>query len=155
MSVCPQETDVRTLLNTITQAERQGRPRDEIFEEAWRLVTEKNPLPAVCGRVCPHPCEGECNRQEKDFAVGVNNIERFLGDWAISHELKHLKLTEDIQPEKVAVIGSGPAGLSCAYHLARRGYRVTIFESFPKPGGMLRYGIPAFRLPRHILDAEI
>lgn len=143
------------LLTIIAQAEQQERPQDEAFEEAWRLLTEKNPLPAVCARVCPHPCEGECNRLEKDCAVAVNNIERFLGDWAISGGLRFTKLTEEVQPERIAVVGSGPSGLSCAYHLARRGYKVTIFEAFRKAGGMLRYGIPAYRLPRQVLDAEI
>lgn len=154
-AVCPQGTDVRTILNTIAQAEKRGQSRDESFAEAWRLVTDKNPLPAICGRVCPHQCEGECNRLEKDCAVGINSIERFLGDWAISHDLKHNKLTEESQPEKIAIIGSGPAGLSCAYHLVRRGYKVTIFEAFPEAGGMLRYGIPTYRLPREVIEAEI
>lgn len=154
-SICPQGTDARALLNVIALADRNEKPRYEAFEEAWRMVTIRNPLPAVCGRVCPHPCESECNRKDLDCAVAVNNVERFLGDWAILHSLKHDKITEEVQPEKIAVVGSGPAGLSCAYHLARRGYRVTIFEAFPKAGGMLRYGIPAYRLPRKILDAEI
>jgi len=155
MSRCLQGTDIRALLKVIAQIERDERPRDEAIAQAWRIVTEKNPLPATCGRVCPHPCEDYCVRKDRDGSVAVNNIERFVGDWGITHGFKFTKLTEERQPEKIAVIGSGPAGLSCAYHLARRGYAVIIFEAFPKPGGMLRYGIPAYRLPRRILDAEI
>ena len=152
---CPSGTDIRGLLTTIAQAEAYGRTNDQAFELAWRLVTEKNPFPATCGRVCPHPCEAGCNRNEKEGPVAVNAIERFIGDFALGKGLKPAKLTEETRPEKVAVVGAGPAGLSCAYQLARRGYSVTVFEAFSKPGGMLRYGIPAYRLPRQVLDAEI
>lgn len=152
---CPQGTDIRRVLLTIAQAEKYEKPQDEAFAEAWRILTDKNPLPAVCGRVCPHPCEDACNRQEKEGSVGINSIERFIGDWGLEKDLKLVKLTDEKHPEKIAVIGAGPAGLSCAYHLARRGYSVTIYEAFHRPGGMLRYGIPSYRLPRHILDGEI
>jgi NADPH-dependent glutamate synthase beta subunit-like oxidoreductase/Pyruvate/2-oxoacid:ferredoxin oxidoreductase delta subunit len=155
MGTCPSGTDLRGLLTTIAQAEAYGRTNEQAFEIAWRLVTEKNPFPASCGRVCPHPCEGACNRSEKEGPVAINAIERFIGDFAIERGLKPEKLHGDTHPEKVAVVGAGPAGLSCAYQLARRGYAVTVFEAFDKPGGMLRYGIPAYRLPRQILDAEI
>ncbi len=163
MDQCPQGTEVRKILMTIAQAQKYERPQQETFAEAWRLLTERNPLPAVCGRVCPHPCEDACNRGDKDGAVGINSIERFLGDWAIERGLDLVK--PDIPHEgladnggfgeRIAVIGSGPAGLSCAYQLARRGYSTTIFEALPKAGGMLRYGIPRYRLPREVLDAEI
>lgn len=152
---CPSGTDIRGLLTTIAQAEAYGRTNDQAFELAWRLVTEKNPFPATCGRVCPHPCEAGCNRNEKEGPVAVNAIERFIGDFALGKGLKPTKLTDETRPEKVAVVGAGPAGLSCAYQLARRGYSVTVFEAFSQPGGMLRYGIPAYRLPRQVLDAEI
>jgi NADPH-dependent glutamate synthase beta subunit-like oxidoreductase len=152
---CPQGNDIRGVLTTINHAEEHGLSREESIEKAWRIFTKTNPLPAICGRVCPHPCETECNRSEKDGSLSINEVERFVGDWAISHELKHEKLTEEILPEKIAVIGSGPAGLACAYHLARRGYQVTIFEAMSETGGMLRYGIPAYRLPRDVIDAEI
>jgi NADPH-dependent glutamate synthase beta subunit-like oxidoreductase len=156
---CPQGTEIRRVLMLIAQAKKYERPQDEAFESAWRILTEKNPLPAVCGRVCPHPCEDACNRKDKDGALGINSVERFLGDWALERGLELLKPEEHGKdgafPEKIAVIGSGPSGLSCAYQLARRGYAVTIFEAFPKAGGMLRYGVPAYRLPRRILDAEI
>jgi len=155
MSVCPQGQDIRKLTDLIGRAGRGEKDPAEAFEEAWRLVVERNPLPAVCARVCPHDCEGACNRSEHDCGVAINSIERFVGDWALEKGMTHRKLTSEKQAEKVAIIGSGPAGISCAYQLARRGYQVTIFEAFPKSGGMLRYGIPAFRLPREVLDAEI
>lgn len=155
MDSCPQGTNIRAFLMKIAQAEKYEKPQDEAFKEAWEIVTETNPLPAVCGRVCPHPCEDTCNRLEKDGSLAINNVERFIGDWGIEHSLKFKKLTEETHPEKVAVIGAGPAGLSAAYHLARQGYKVTIFEAFPHAGGMLRYGIPGYRLPRETIDAEV
>ncbi|MFH0766308.1 MAG: NAD(P)-binding protein [Calditrichota bacterium] len=155
IDTCPQGTEIRKVLMTIAQAEKYEKPQAEAFTEAWHIITDKNPLPAVCGRVCPHPCESACNRTAKDGAVGINNVERFVGDWGLQQNLKLTKISDEIHPEKIAVIGSGPAGLSCAYHLARRGYKVTIYEAFPETGGMLRYGIPAYRLPREVLDAEI
>ncbi len=156
MAGCPQGTDIRGVINTISLHEKHGLTLDEAFEEAWKKLTLTNPLPAVCGRVCPHPCEGHCNRKDKEGSVSINQLERYIGDWGLD---KNLKLThaEDYEErsEKVAVIGSGPAGLGCAYHLARKGYKVTIFEAFAKAGGMLRYGIPDYRLPQDVLDAEI
>ncbi|MGD8395995.1 MAG: NAD(P)-binding protein, partial [Candidatus Eiseniibacteriota bacterium] len=129
---------------------------DEAFEKAFLLEAETSPFPAIMGRVCPHPCEHECNRLAKDGAVGINSVERALGDYAIE---KGLELpTADVGgpfQETVAVVGAGPSGLSCAYQLARRGYKVTVYESLPKAGGMLRYGIPEYRLPREVIDAEV
>ena len=140
---------------TIAQSEAYERPYEESFEKAWNIITERNPLPAICGRVCPHPCESECNRNHLEGAVSINKLERFIGDFAIEHGFSFNKISDETHSEKIAVIGSGPSGLSCACQLARNGYPVTIYEAFDKPGGMLRYGIPSYRLPRHILDAEI
>jgi NADPH-dependent glutamate synthase beta subunit-like oxidoreductase/Pyruvate/2-oxoacid:ferredoxin oxidoreductase delta subunit len=152
---CPGGTRIRDVLTTIAQTEKKGRTWDESYTQAWHIITEKNPLPAVCGRVCPHPCEAECNRGKKEGPVAINNVERFIGDYGIKKGLKPKLVSEDRREERIAVIGAGPAGLSAAYHLAIRGYRVTVFEAFSKGGGMLRYGIPAYRLPRNVLDAEI
>jgi len=156
MEECPAGNDVRGWLNTISQAGKVGKSLDAALDEAFRQLVAKNPLPSVLGRVCPHPCETECNRKDKDSPVGINSVERFLGDWGIERNLPlPVDAAPKSQPEKVAVVGAGPAGLSCAYHLARRGYPVTVFESLPEAGGMLRYGIPDYRLPRDVLAAEV
>ncbi len=153
---CPSGNDIRGWLTVIALREKLGLSLDEACERAWRIEMETNPFPSVMGRVCPHPCETGCNRGSKDGPVGVNSIERFIGDWALEHGVKAERLEgEEPKSERVAVIGAGPSGLSCAYHLARRGYPVTVFESLPHAGGMLRYGIPVYRLPREVLDAEI
>ena len=152
---CPNNNDIRGILVAIGQREKFGRTLEQAYQEAWRLLTETNPLPAACGRVCPHPCEEACNRGELEGSVGINGVERYLGDRALAEKWPLPRKSEEKRAEKIAIIGAGPAGLSCAYQLARRGYPVTIFEAFSKAGGMLRYGIPAYRLPRAILDAEI
>jgi len=123
------------------------------YEQAWRKIMEDNPFPAIHGRVCYHPCETACNRGQLDEAVSIHAVERFLGDYAIEQGWQ-------IEPgvatgKRVLVVGAGPSGLSAAYHLARLGHAVTIYEAGPKPGGMMRFGIPQYRLPRNILDAEI
>ena len=152
---CPNETNIREFLTTISQSEDTGRSYSESFKKAWNILTEKNPFPSTCGRVCPHPCEENCNRTYKDGAVGINNLERFVGDFALENNFQFERVNGDNYPQKVAVIGAGPAGLSCAYQLTRKGYTVKVFEAFSKPGGMLRYGIPDYRLPQDVLDKEI
>jgi NADPH-dependent glutamate synthase beta subunit-like oxidoreductase/Pyruvate/2-oxoacid:ferredoxin oxidoreductase delta subunit len=152
---CPSGVDVRGYVMHISQSEMYGRTVEQSMNEAWYMLTDKNPLPATTGRVCPHPCESECNRGGLEGPLNINNIERFMGDFGIKNSLPLKKMTDEKKAENVAVVGSGPAGLSCAYQLARRGYGVTIYESFEKAGGMLRYGIPAYRLPEDVLDAEI
>lgn len=142
---CPAGEDIQGWLSLAEQGD---------YEAAWRALTANNPLPAVMGRVCYHPCETACNRAQIDEAVGINSVERFLGDLAIE------KAWAFDEPEvetgkKVLVVGAGPAGLAAAYHLRRAGHGVTIREAGPLAGGMMRFGIPKYRLPRHILDAEV
>ena len=124
------------------------------YETAWRELVKDNPLPAVMGRVCYHPCETACNRAQLDEPVGIHGVERFLGDEAIR---QGWRLTVDAEPtgKRVLVVGAGPSGLSAAYQLARRGHAVTIRDAGPIAGGMMRFGIPRYRLPRDVLDAEI
>ena len=124
------------------------------YEAAWRKLTENNPFPAVMGRVCYYPCENVCNRAVLNSAVGINSVERFLGDLAISKGWR-FAAPQEPSGKKVLIIGAGPSGLSAAYHLARLGHAVTIKEAGPLPGGMMRFGIPKYRLPREVLDAEV
>ena len=124
------------------------------YEAAWRSLTENNPLPAIMGRVCYHPCEGACNRGKLDEAVGINSVERFLGDEALK---RGWKFAPPAAPsgKRVLVVGAGPSGLSAAYHLRRLGHAVKIVEAGPLAGGMMRFGIPKYRLPRDVLDGEV
>jgi NADPH-dependent glutamate synthase beta subunit-like oxidoreductase len=156
-SHCPNGNNVRAAMGVVAQREKLHLEEDGAWDEAWRLITDTNPFPAVLGRVCSHPCEQYCNRGEKDEAVAISAFERFVGDWGIARrlELDRITCAPPRFPKKVAVVGAGPCGLSCAYQLARRGHAVTIFESYPKAGGMLRYGVPPYRLGRAVLDAEI
>lgn len=145
---CPVEIDIRGFIDYIAKGE---------FRLAIKKIKEKNSLPAICGRVCPQEtqCERFCMLGKKDEPVGIGRLERFVADY----ELKEKKEVRDKKPKsngkKIAVIGSGPAGLTCAGELAKLGYKVRIFESLHAPGGVLRYGIPEFRLPKHVLDIEI
>ncbi len=143
-------------MGVVARRAKLGIEEDAAWDEAWRLITDTNPFPAVLGRVCSHPCEQHCNRGEKDEAVAISAFERFVGDWGIARRLELVRIAQvPAAPKKIAVVGAGPGGLSCAYQLARRGYGVTVFESYPQAGGMLRYGIPVYRLGRAVLDAEI
>ena len=124
------------------------------YERAWRKIMDENPFPAVMGRVCYHPCETVCNRAQLDEAVGINSVERFLGDRAIEQGWRIEALPES-SGKRVLVVGAGPSGLSAAYHLARLGHGVTVLDAGPQAGGMMRFGIPRYRLPREVLDAEV
>ncbi|MFC1596393.1 NAD(P)-binding protein [Planctomycetota bacterium] len=154
-NACPSGNRIREFLTTIAQAERLKKPIEQAFQEAWEIYTDTSPFPSVCGRVCPHPCEEQCNRGELDGPVNVNQTERTIGDFGLEKGLKLKPLSDEKHSEKIAVVGGGPSGLSCAYQLARRGYGVTVFEASDKPGGMLRWGIPRYRLPAAVLDGEI
>jgi 2-oxoacid:acceptor oxidoreductase delta subunit (pyruvate/2-ketoisovalerate family) len=124
------------------------------YEAAWRSLTLDNPFAAVMGRVCYHPCEGACNRGKLDESVGINSVERFLGDEAIKRGWKFAPPAVE-SGKHVLVVGAGPSGLSAAYHLRRSGHRVRVVEAGPMAGGMMRFGIPKYRLPRDVLDAEV
>ena len=123
-------------------------------ESAWRQLTRDNPFPAIHGRVCYHPCEVVCNRKELDGSVSIHSVERFLGDTAIERGWQFEKPRANTG-RRVLVIGAGPSGLSAAYHLTRLGHTVEIRDAGEQAGGMMRYGIPSYRLPRNVLDAEV
>jgi len=141
---CPAGVDIPVFIGLVAEGK---------YEEAWNVIREESPFPGVCGRVCFHPCESHCNRADYDEAMAINALERFVADRALDLEPKlPIRATRE---ERVAIVGSGPSGLSCAYHLARMGYQTTVFEALPQPGGILRAGIPSYRLPKDILDGEI
>ncbi|MFB6286301.1 MAG: NAD(P)-binding protein [Candidatus Bipolaricaulia bacterium] len=142
---CPNANDVQSAMRLLADGDLDG---------AWQALVWDNPFPAITGRVCHHPCEDVCNRAKFDDALGIHSVERFLGDHALREAKRVPKLCEH-QSTSVAVIGAGPAGLACAYHLARLGHGVTIYEADEEPGGVLRYGIPNYRLPKDILEGEI
>jgi 2-oxoacid:acceptor oxidoreductase delta subunit (pyruvate/2-ketoisovalerate family) len=147
-NACPAGENIQQWLY---DAEEGGLER---YEAAWRQIMEDNPFPAIMGRVCYRPCETACNRAQLDSAVGINSVERFLGDEGLR---RGWKAPVDAAPtgKRVLVVGAGPSGLSAAYHLTRLGHSVTIKDAGAAPGGMMRYGIPKYRLPRDILDAEV
>jgi len=130
--------------------------REGLFKEAWETILRENPFPAICGRVCYHPCEHHCNRGEFDEAIAIHQVERFLADTARKNETQPTLMTsKENKAEKIAIAGSGPSGLAAAYFLTRMGYRCEIFEAREEPGGILRWGIPAYRLPPDVLRGEI
>jgi NADPH-dependent glutamate synthase beta subunit-like oxidoreductase len=152
---CPNHNPIRTVMRIVNNYDFKNRTEDETWRDSFAAFSETTCLPATMGRVCPALCEDKCNRAAVDNEpVHIRCIERYLGDYALEHDLQYDVSGIEKQPEKVAIIGAGPAGLNCAYHLARRGYGVTIFEAFSKPGGMLRYGIPDYRLPPDVMDKE-
>ena len=144
-AACPAGEDIQGWLSHAEEGD---------YETAWRALTKDNPLPAVMGRVCYHPCETACNRSQIDEPVGINSVERFLGDVAIDKGWAFDQPRTETG-RRVLVVGAGPAGLSAAYHLRRLGHGVTIREAGPLAGGMMRFGIPKYRLPRDVLDAEV
>ncbi|WP_349432587.1 NAD(P)-binding protein [Methylomarinum sp. Ch1-1] len=144
-NACPAGENIQAWLDLV----QAGR-----YQQAWQVLMKDNPLPAVHGRVCYHPCESQCNREQLDGAVSIHAVERFLGDLALSEDWR----IEPDAPEsgkRVLIIGAGPSGLSAAYHLARLGHKVVIHEAGPVAGGMMHFGIPAYRLPRRELEREI
>ena len=124
------------------------------YQQAWLTLIDNNPFPAVTGRICHRPCEGNCNRGQHDEPIAIRSLERFVGDMALDKSWGFPNVPIS-RPETIAIVGGGPAGLAAAFHLRRQGYAVTLFDAQPMLGGVLRYGIPPYRLPRKILDAEI
>ncbi len=144
-ATCPVGNDIVSFIQKMAQGDLEG---------SWNDIKEENPFPGVCGRVCFHPCEANCNRGKYDEPIAIHALERFVADFA-SNLNEKVKNVPGAKKGKIAIVGSGPAGLSCAYHLARLQYNVTVFESSSFAGGMLRIGIPSYRLPREVLDDEI
>lgn len=152
---CPSGTNIRDWIAIVAQCDRVGLKREEAYARAWYAIVACNPFPATMGRICPRPCEADCNRKDKDDGVAVKALERFIGDWAIAQGLSLPIVDREAKPESIGVIGAGPAGLSFAYQMQRRGYAATVYDRHETPGGMLRHGIPDYRLPREVLEAEI
>jgi NADPH-dependent glutamate synthase beta subunit-like oxidoreductase len=153
-SSCPSGHDIRGWLSIARGMDKSPEEGVAWQEYAFQRMAEANPFPASMGRVCPAPCESGCNRNEVDDYVGINAVEQYVGDWANENNVKLADAGTDTG-KKIAVIGGGPAGLAAAYFLRRKGHGVTVFESHDKLGGMMRYGIPEYRTPRAMLDAEI
>ncbi len=143
---CPAHNNVQGYVNLAAKGK---------FQEALQLIKETSPFPSICGRICHHPCETDCHRSQIDESVAAHSIERFLGDLDLNSSTRYQPRIKARKKEKVAVVGSGPAGLTCAYYLAREGYPVTIFEKADLLGGMLAMAIPSYRLPSEVIEAEI
>jgi NADPH-dependent glutamate synthase beta subunit-like oxidoreductase len=143
---CPAKNDVQGYVNLAAKGK---------YREALELIKETSPFPSICGRVCHHPCESDCNRNQIDDPLSIRAIERFVADRDLSSWDRYVPVMKPSKKEKVAIVGSGPAGLACAYYLAKEGYQVTIYEKSEIPGGMLTMAIPAYRLPRQVVEAEV
>jgi Pyruvate/2-oxoacid:ferredoxin oxidoreductase delta subunit len=152
---CPCGTDVRGFLTTLARGGERGLTEAEAIKAAFYLIADRNPLPAVCGRLCPHHCETGCTREPYDGGVSVNQVERAIAEAAINAAWPLRRLAQDTRSGAVMVVGAGAAGLSAAYQLARRGHAITLIDPHRQAGGELRYGIGPEKLPRAVLDAEI
>jgi len=143
---CPANIDIQSYLHHVANGN---------FEAALGVIKDSNPFPSVCGRVCPHPCESQCRRNLVDEPVAINNVKRFVADWDLAQRQPWIPRKNPPTGKKIAVVGAGPSGLSAAYYSAIAGHDVTVFERQPRAGGMMRYGIPEYRLPKAVLDREI
>ncbi|MEN0130361.1 MAG: NAD(P)-binding protein [Brevundimonas sp.] len=146
VQTCPANIDIQTYLHHVATGN---------FQAAIRVIKDRNPFPSACGRVCPHPCESECRRNLVDEPVAINHVKRFVADWDRAQDEPWAPHLAEPSGKRIAVVGAGPSGLSAAYYAAIAGHRVTVFEKQPQPGGMMRYGIPEYRLPKATLDEEI
>src|SRR5665647_401111 len=146
VQTCPANIDIQAYLSAV---------RNGNFETALRIIKDSNPFPIVCGRVCPHPCEAQCRRNLVDSPVAINYVKRFAADWDMSREQPWMPTRNAATNKKIAIVGAGPSGLSAAYYSAISGHDVTVFERQPEAGGMMRYGIPEYRLPKDTMDKEI
>ncbi|MCO5311067.1 MAG: NAD(P)-binding protein, partial [Austwickia sp.] len=144
-NACPAGENIQEWLRLLKLGDPQA---------AWLQLTRDNPFPAIHGRVCYHPCESACNRADLDSAISIHGVERYLGDMALEQGWR-FPAPPPASGRKVLVVGAGPSGLSAAYHLARLGHEVEIRDTSPEPGGMMRYGIPEYRLPRDVIDGEV
>ncbi len=146
VNTCPAQIDIQSYLRHVSHKN---------FDAAIRVIKDRNPFPLVCGRVCPHTCEAKCRRNLVDSPVAINGVKRFVSDWDICREESYIPKKKEATGKKIAIVGAGPSGLSAAYYSAVNGHDVTVFERQSKAGGMMRYGIPEYRLPKAVLDEEI
>jgi formate dehydrogenase major subunit len=146
VTTCPANIDIQTYLRQVSNGN---------YEAALRVIKDRNPFPSACGRVCPHPCESKCRRNLIDAPVAINHVKRFVADWDMARNEQWLPRINDATNKKIAIVGAGPSGLAAAYYSAINGHDVTVFERQNYAGGMMRYGIPEYRLPKTTLDKEI